>query len=237
MMDFLRSLAPSRATAPSRAVGVVPSRFEGGRPLSPAAAPMGSAWSVDVGPSEDALPPPVKADRPISRVPPAETRRHTTSDQSVHLEAAEAGRAASPIARPQPVRVDVAAPLTRTHAQERTPSHPTSQSAEPVPAARPDNAAPLRSPAAAVREPVTTRGQRHADGGPLSTRAIEIRSASPYGQLPPVVHVTIDRIDVRAPAVADRPSPRPRPRPRASSSGSLTDYLRSRHGGPRGGGS
>jgi hypothetical protein len=101
-------------------------------------------------------------------------------------------------------------------------------------------------PSQAVNEPVCTavptrRGrvalvsrpeQRSVDDGPLSQQALASRVLS-QSDRPPIVHVTIDRVDVRAPAAPERPAPRTRSR--TATAGSLTDYLRARPAGRQGG--
>ena len=61
----------------------------------------------------------------------------------------------------------------------------------------------------------------------LGTRVV------PQSDRPVIVHVTIDRMDVRAPAAPERAAPRTRSR--AATAGSLTDYLRARPAGRQGG--
>jgi len=75
------------------------------------------------------------------------------------------------------------------------------------------------SSAAIVRSPLRERPMMHV-------------SASPRAEPQPVVHVTIDRIEVRAPA-AQPPAPASRPKASTPSSKSLSDYLaeRNRAGG------
>lgn len=58
---------------------------------------------------------------------------------------------------------------------------------------------------------------------PLSARALAQR-VQPLRNDAPIVHVTIDRIDVRAPAPP--PEPRPHTKPRPAPTMSLADYLR-----------
>lgn len=67
---------------------------------------------------------------------------------------------------------------------------------------------------------------------PLRESAVAQRAVLPQAEKPAVVHVTIDRVDVRAPspAVERRSSPRKR----SASTVSLDDYLRQRER-PRGG--
>jgi hypothetical protein len=83
-----------------------------------------------------------------------------------------------------------------------------------------------------------TRGETTAAArAPLRAQTRAHRAAL-SGEQPTIVHVTIDRIDVRAPA-ASAPSERPAPKKRSGLSQSLSDYLRQRdraQGGAGGGG-
>ena len=99
--------------------------------------------------------------------------------------------------------------------------------AEPDPAPRPER--PLTAAAAvppAVRAPLALVGQPAARvqgaSTPLTEAAVAGRSQTTPAKAP-VVHVTIDRIDVRAPAAARPGAAERRPRPQPSVS--LSDYL------------
>ncbi|MEP7100349.1 MAG: hypothetical protein ABI781_07560 [Burkholderiales bacterium] len=61
---------------------------------------------------------------------------------------------------------------------------------------------------------------------PLSQRTIDAR-VTVAAPMPPVIHVTIDRIDVRAPTASPRKAEPPKPQ-RAAPSVPLADYLRGR---------
>ena len=69
-----------------------------------------------------------------------------------------------------------------------------------------------------------------SDAAPLSESAVAARIAAP-ADAAPVIHVTIDRIDVRAPQ-AERPAPSPKAA-RRQPAVSLGDYLRNGGGGGR----
>jgi hypothetical protein len=84
-------------------------------------------------------------------------------------------------------------------------------------------AAPARVPA-----PSATR----TSAAPLSAHAVAARVMT-RAESRPVVHVTIDRVDVRVPASAERPKPSARRSPSASPS--LSEYLRARQSDRRGG--
>jgi hypothetical protein len=113
------------------------------------------------------------------------------------------------------------------------------------------------SPVLRHAEPGTARPQHEQDAGaampalqtvaepwaagrvspPLRESTIAQRAAAPSAsQAPTVVHVTIDRIDVRAPAAAATRA-RPQPTPRVTPDLSLKDYLRQRERAGRGGSS
>jgi hypothetical protein len=68
---------------------------------------------------------------------------------------------------------------------------------------------------------------------PMSSRALTARVA-PRTEQAPIINVTIDRIDVRAPASPERAKPSTRSRP-STPNQSLSDYLRGREPERRGG--
>jgi len=70
---------------------------------------------------------------------------------------------------------------------------------------------------------------------PLSEAAVAQRAAPARAEAPTVVHVNIDRVDVRMP-VAPAAAPKLTPKPRGASTVSLGDYLRQRDRGRSGGG-
>lgn len=71
---------------------------------------------------------------------------------------------------------------------------------------------------------------------PLRDIAVAQRAASLRAEAPAVVHVTIDRIDVRAPGTAAPSERRLNPKPRTASTVSLSDYLRQHERSRNGGG-
>ncbi|WP_321796819.1 hypothetical protein [Caballeronia sp. J97] len=110
-------------------------------------------------------------------------------------------------------------------AQPRTASRPYTvtgvmhagePAVEPMPAPVSGATPPAR--AAHTRAPAAPAPER-----PLSAAALAQRML-PAAREATVVHVTIDRIDVRAPAAT--PAPRPQAKPRATPAMSLADYLR-----------
>lgn len=80
-----------------------------------------------------------------------------------------------------------------------------------------------------VASPAAVPPAPPARTAPISAAAIETLAAA---RVPPrpVIHVTIDRIDVRAPATAPRAAPANRSRSSMAPGVSLADYLRA---GPR----
>jgi hypothetical protein len=67
----------------------------------------------------------------------------------------------------------------------------------------------------------------------MSSRALAAR-ITPHAEQAPIINVTIDRIDVRAPAAPERAKPSARSRPSPPNQ-SLSDYLRGREPERRGG--
>jgi hypothetical protein len=113
---------------------------------------------------------------------------------------------------------------------ERRPLAGMSSPAVSTPAARsqpapgaPSRPTPPRLPIEALPERPVTRG------APLSEAVVAGRAMAVREQAP-VIHVTIDRLDVRAPAPARTEAARQRPRPQPAVS--LSDYLR--EGAPEG---
>ena len=231
MMDFLRRLAPPREGDLSRAVAVLPSRFAGEVPLRSTPAPGEAAGSFD-----DALPP---AD---AQTPPPRLQR-------AHPAPAEAVPAVQRTVL-HPVPVTAAQPGTGAaaparHAPPRDPMPPAQPN---PPAAKVDGAsAPARREAVARGEPAVppARPRAAASATPAATRpAIAPPIANPLSPRTvaaraqaaepprPVIHVTIDRIDVRTPAAPARAPAPAKPRA-AAPSVSLADYLRgsARRGG------
>ena len=232
MMDFLRALAPSRAAANTRALPVVPSRFESERPL----AHVMTTAAIETRAQDPA----------IARLPePA--REHgvewapLSDDEAVTAESDERF-ATSPrveqartrsTSRPLQVRAEVNTRDTAERAGRLRPMPPASHAIAVVRAAQTVTTS-QRVPAVTIGRRVSNTEGPSTAHGPLSSGAVAARVVPP-AEIRPVIHVTIDRIDVRAPSGPERASSRPRPR--AHSSGSLTDYLRSRQTGRPGGSS
>jgi hypothetical protein len=244
MMDFLRTLhtlrtlrtlAPSHAAAKTRAVPVVRSRFEDSRPLAhpPAAHLETSALESIAEPREMAgihraitrSVEPARDDDAASQMP-ADRNVVTTTESRVTL--SRVAEQPSVPSTPQPLSVH-AVPATREAAERRERARAVPRGVERpaiLRAAQPVSA-PL-SIAPSMPEPVGSPAAR----GPLSSGTVAARSES-RSDGRPIIHVTIDRIDVRAPSVPERASSRPRSR--SNTSASLSDYLRSRQSSRSGG--
>ena len=237
MMDFLRALAPSRAAARTRALPVVPSRFDSERPMAHV-----MKTAANETPAQD----PADGVRDVARVPES-AREHGVEWASLTDEAAVTAKsderfATSPrveqartrsMSRPPQVRAEVNTRDTAERAGQVRPLPPASHAVAVARAGQ--------TVTTSQREPTVTIGRRvsNTEGppngdGPLSSGAVAARVVPP-AEIRPVIHVTIDRIDVRAPSGPERASSRPRHR--SHSSGSLTDYLRTRQTGRPGGSS
>lgn len=237
MMDFLRRLAPPREGDRSRAVAVLASRFARDLPLRSAAVPGDKTSRPEDSPAQ--APEPSRALRSQATTPqpqavhatPRRPESLVSDNAAPALRKARAALArtaltleAAPIDRPMPqVPADVILAPPRVHfanaKEAQIAQVPRASTAAPAnPAA---TASPIRSAAVPT----------HA--APLSRQAIDAR-VQPVAARPPVIHVTIDRIDIRAPAAPARPAVPARPQPVAPSV-SLTDYLRGDSRIPRGG--
>lgn len=236
MMDFARSLAPLRDSDVTRAVPVLPSRFGGEAPLQLAPTqPFEDEAQADTATPASARarvaarpPSSVSVSQPHQpamslQVAQSETlaRRRESASSPVHLIPADAAiavptlprrtaRALVPPGRGEDDAVTASVPMNVDH----------SSSADSLPA-----------PPAAARNDAALR---HPPQRPMSEPALAARHIA-TAEPRPVVHVTIDRIDVRAPAAPPRPAPATRSRNTAPSV-SLADYLRqgtSKTGGAR----
>ena len=225
MMDYLRRLAPAHADARHRAVVAPRSRYEIDQPIR--AVPRADA-------------PEVERDEPVVARAPRQLNPIDRRLEIEDLSAALVRPLLEPLRAARRSRPDA---IVASHHELESPIGAMPVESGMLPRAT-VTALPTLPPAAglpssqAVSEPVRAAlasrpEQRSVDHGPLSQQALASRVV-PQSDRPPIVHVTIDRVDVRAPAAPDRPAPRPRPR--ATTSGSLTDYLQTRQrrrgGGP-----
>lgn len=242
MMDFARRLAPPRDADATRAVAVLPSRYGGGSPLRSSPATMHGDGEGPPGLLVGAMEPMQVA---ASRLDPARTPAAEARGQRL---SAIPSSAPSGEAAPR----DAAMPMSRSlgdtgdvHPADRRPLHlPSRDTQAPVPLggvaaaivtpelAQVQNALPPRF---AGLRPISARpaAMQHAPTRrPLSEAALAARSAR-TSEPRPIVQVTIDRIDVRAPATPPRAmAPQKRI---ATPSVSLSDYLRARGAAPSGG--
>jgi hypothetical protein len=228
MMNFLRQLAPAWARDATRAVAALPSYFERVAPLRLAAVTAASSASSEATPLRASETTHVQAadtggaDRDRAPRTPVPVHRRSgdqigeghsatcdlaprTSDERERLTGRHAATSR------QAVAPDTAAPI----------AHTRSRVIADIPAGA--RAATGSSPR--VRLPETPK-MLLAPAQPMSQAALAGRIARETRQ-PPVVHVTIDRIDVRAPTPAERAAP-PSKRQTAAPSVSLGDYLRAR---------
>jgi len=231
MMDFARRLAPMHDGDASRAMAVLPSRFAGERE---GAAALDSAADHGEPPWREAGATPQMAERSDASAP----SRH---DGLAPAQAAGAPAITTPRSAPSvKVRVDAGrqhegpsatAPMASVAARASVAATPHEMPSSIATSAVPHTAelsgadaapaTPMRAIAAGAMPIAPTTRQ------PLSDAVLAARHAIEPSR--PVVHVTIDRIDVRAPSTAAREAATPRPRQTASSV-SLGDYLRQRSG-------
>jgi hypothetical protein len=245
MMAFVRSLAPARAVDAGRAVAVLPSRFASDRPLrfldgpSPVVASgssAGEAARIEVrspGPQGDELESPARSlvERPSATERPSVDR--TTSRRETTAK----------------VRDDDAGSSSGSHPPHRSADEPpvlTLSRRGDVGARRGGDAAPMASSAPVIQsdavaaqardeEPtIASVARSRAAHAPLSQAVLASRAVQAADRRP-VIHVTIERIDVRAPATS---SPPPAVKPSAAKpSVSLNEYLRTRRPSRGGAGS
>ena len=243
MMDFARRLAPASAADASRAVAVLPSRFGG---ESPSAVGVATPQvERPAAPSLDGVP---------RELQPADGGDAAHVVRAPSREPSGAVRSAGLALREMRLPMVSAAPTERIDEERAAaPRGPSSmvpmRSAVARPIAQPAVTRPSTSPAAAEgtargeassgaigSSPMSrpTAPQPPAPRRPLSDAALAARSAQAVPPPRPIVHVTIDRIEVRAPAPSARPTPAA-PQRSATPSVSLGDYLRqrtARRGGP-----
>ena len=241
MMDFLRGLAPRSDADTMRAVPALPSRFAAARPLTAVSAPAPTVRLERVQESAAAL-------SPLSATPPVNP---VITPLQIAVGNVEATPAASEA--PMPARHPGSEPsITRAREESkgpldsspapreiRTPAHDSRMDgSRRSQGARIESlhqgiarSAPL-SPLPRLHEIDAQAQLPAAVRPPLSADIVQPRASHGANQRP-IVHVTIDRLEVRMPAVPPREKT---VKPRAGSPRvSLADYL---HGSstPRGGG-
>lgn len=219
-MDFLRRLHPGHADSPAAARLERAPRWAMGREAGrqAQAAPLAArapAEETHTTPADACLPQPA-----VTEV----ARTHTTAPAAIVV-----------VAPPRSHPVHLLAADPRTPKPVASPAGPrAAQTVEPLQAA-PD---PSRPPAYELprpgRETAVAAGQpkpgvavRPAPAAPLRTQTLQQAQRPAKPDAAPVVHVTIDRIDVRVPAPADPSAPARKPRP-TSTVAPLADYLRSK---------
>jgi hypothetical protein len=243
MMDFLRRLAPARHADATRAVPLLAPRF--------AAAPAGPVPEHFArGLEEEAAKP--HSDPGMARTPlqaavlvQGEARRAAatvTTPKVTPLASVSGatpgeprglpfGDAAQPPPRLRNARDDDASPSLSA-----TPPPRQRQDASPSPArgaqARADVAAPAPNTHRADA-PIARTALPTSHAAPLSAAALAARMPA-RSEAPPVIHVTIDRIDVRAAPTPARAPGAQRAR-HGTPSVSLADYLRAGSKPPSGG--
>jgi hypothetical protein len=223
-MDFLRQLFPGHTEPPSAARLDVPPRFASLRipveanlpPGTPAAQAATRPPATPAGQSHGAHVDSHVADpMPQSGPPPHPPRPRLPAHES---------QVAQPAGLDTPPRVPALPTPT-------SPAPLASRLSNPVPPARTGGAPIAREPAA-IAMPAAPTPQSIASAptlSPLREEALRERAQPPRAEPAPIVHVTIDRIDVRLPAP---PVPLPSPRRARPASGvpPLADYLRGRSG-------
>jgi len=237
MMDFARRLAPLRDTDITRAVAALPSRFAGDSPLRVGAAPPpvdseGLSPSTP-SPAADALPAQVASPIGVDavHVPTAAAAAPRDVRQPRHANDSPS-RKDDAVARPMiaprhavPAATDDRRPDAEHH-RASAPAHPTAAATE-APAPPVMQSVGVRSTVAqaAAAVPFASSPSAAVSSQPMSRAALAART-SQAAEPRPIIHVTIDRIEVRAPAAPPRPA---LARPRAAApSVSLGDYLRAR---------
>jgi hypothetical protein len=231
MMEFLRALAPSHATAKTRAVPVLRSRFDDRWPLTrlPAVHVETPAQSSQAENRERVATSPAIT-RSVERAREDSEVAATSADRAIVTQAD--GRVTMPLA-PEPLSV-LSTRETVAGAEHAIAVPRVVDDALALPRATQRLSVPLRAAAVpagvTMPEPAAPAPAR----APLSSNVVAARAES-RSDARPVIHVTIDRIEVRAPSAPERPSSRPRVR--STTSASLSDYLRSRQSSRSGGSS
>ena len=216
-MDYLRRLHPAHADRSSAARLDAPAAIAAATPVLPSAACEAAAIASPTTAVE------ARAARPDPA--PAQTTQRPPSEPSLR---------AAPL-------TEVAAP--RAVPNDRSAATPTARA--PISAARlpvPPLLPPARAtPPSVDARPVAATPLLHADARPSPAarraepspvavalqplRPDAVRERAPADEPAPIIHVTIDRIDVRLPSTAAMP-PAPGRRRAAPTVGALGDYLR-----------
>jgi hypothetical protein len=230
---FLERLAPAATTTGAQVYAPAPPRFA---PWTPELQPDEEQVSVPAAPDRET------SDQSPSRVTPAMNVRPTAAA------AVERARSSIVVAAPRSDSNRAAPPeqsnaLTSVIARDSTmnvsatpsPAASGAPAASSVAAPR-ASASRSRSPALSVIASAPPRSEAELSDAavarpPLRERTVAQVSAQPRAERQPVVHVTIDRIEVRSPAARPAASAAPKSKPRTPSSKALGDYLRERDRG------
>ena len=205
MMDFVRRLAPSLRRATARAMPALPARFE--EPVAASDPFAEVAATASSGPGRE------RSDVAFATVEPTPAAPSPTEGpRTAPAGTATVGRVRAVQAPP---RDDRARPAT---------TGPHRVATEPADVPRPSIRKPDRPDATSASIAASSTGSRTTNPRPIREAALSVRT-DPRPDARPVVHVTIDRIDVRAPAPAPRGADRA-PRARPGPSVALADYLR-----------
>jgi hypothetical protein len=246
-MDFLRRLATPRESTAGRAVAILPSRYANDRPLR--AAPLALSTSEDERQDRGPVVNPPGGEAPAAD---AAAARQTPGAEGVPPQpSARTGPARPPT--DSPVAREISSPAlegppeaTAGGAAVRRPAEATSRDGRALrrPAAPRHNESAPSQAALAPREFAVSSAPRRrgapqaatalpasvASAATAAARPVLTRRERPPANQPPVIHVTIDRIDVRAPAAPRTPAASATSRAIAASV-SLGDYLRARRPG------
>lgn len=251
MSEFLRDLSPTRTHDASRAVALLPSPFQTIQPLRAArfdsrqqsdtatqSQQRASVRASDVAGQSDrherSADTPDRLDiaslaphAPIDPRTSSSLPRLATADRVARERRVE-GAHDSPLPTPLPAVAPTSLPARPLESRTRDARE---SSLEWARASRIEST-PTRVDAATIPSPPRVAVSSSASA-PLSTRALAARPSPTVGQRP-VVHVTIDRVEVYAPAAPAAPPPPSRSRTRPASV-SLNDYLRGHDRERRGG--
>lgn len=239
MLDFLRLLAPNHTDALRPASALRRPAAGDTQPLEPA--PSLDAIGPELMPPLHTAPRPRAEDTEIASLAMPTPSQSGTPDRAHHM-------------LPSPSRMDVPARVQRTdppisdspmspdiradasdatpamlHAEVSRQPTPTAATAPATPYTRPADSTQgfVRSDATSDRvDRTATRDRAATSKAPLSPTTVALYAApsDERDATPPAIHVTIDRIEVRAPTKDHRPAPAKRRE--ATATQTLGDYLR-----------
>ena len=246
MMDFVRSLAPVRNDTAGRAVALLRSRIVQPSPISSSVTGASDLEPTESG-IEETGPPSEATHRSTSsaRRPLEEQPRQgpdTLHPRAQVVRAAGAAPEAQPSLRSAPSAVSrpqfVASMPPRIEAVESTPirhvgadvlASAASTSPRDRRGALASTALPQHDRHASIAPPARAQASPSRTQAPMTATALAART-TPAAAAPTVIHVSIDRIDLRLPASAPARTPQ---RTRAGGV-ALADYLGARKSGGSG---